>query len=129
MWRVLSAGFSLYADPRLVVDSSHRREAGLRSLYKRVHREHFVLAGMLGYPRLTVPGLVQKWWSEFPDGSARPNWQRRLSPWRAVELTGEYTGDLAGTRSRGRLARRTYGLVDADRPRPWAGWPVLAGRR
>ncbi len=35
MWRVLSGGFSLYADPRLVVDSSHRRDAGLRSLYQQ----------------------------------------------------------------------------------------------
>ena len=100
MWRVLSAGFSLYADPRLVVDSSHRRDAGLRSLYKRVHREHLVMAEMLDYPPLTVPGLLRKWWSEFPDGSSRPNWQRRLSPLRAAELTGWYTGDLAGTRRR-----------------------------
>ena len=53
MWRVLSAGFSLYADPRLVVDSSHRRDAGLRSLYRRVHREHLVMAGMLDYPPLS----------------------------------------------------------------------------
>ncbi len=101
MWRVMSAGFSFYADPRLWVDSSHRRNAGLRALYKRVHREHLVLAGMLSYPRLTVPGLLSKWWSEFPNASSRPNWQRRLSPWRAAELTGEYTGDLAGTRRRG----------------------------
>ena len=100
MWRVLSAGFSLYADPRLVVDSSHRRDAGLHSLYKRVHREHLVMAGMLGYPRLTLAGLLRKWWSDFPDGSSRPNWQRRLSPMRAIELTGGYTGDLAGTRRR-----------------------------
>jgi rhamnosyltransferase len=100
MWRVLSAGFSLYADPRLVVDSSHRRDAGLRSLYTRVHREHLVMAGMLGYPPLTFPGLLKKWWSDFPDSSSRPNWQRRLSPLRAAELTGWYTGDLAGTRRR-----------------------------
>jgi rhamnosyltransferase len=120
MWRVLSAGFSLYADPRLVVASSHRREAGLRPLYKRVHREHFVLVGMLGYPRLTLPGLVQKWWSEFPDGSARPNWQRRLSPWRAVELTAEYTGDLAGSRG----TAGSGGSAAATRSTsPWAGMP------
>ena len=100
MWRVMSAGFSFYADPRLVVGSSHRRDAGLRALYKRVHREHLVLARMLGYPRLTIPGLLTKWWSEFPNASSRPNWQRRLSPWRAAELTGEYTGDLAGTKRR-----------------------------
>jgi glycosyltransferase involved in cell wall biosynthesis len=100
MWRVLFAGFSLYADPRLVVDSSHRRDAGLHSLYRRVHREHLVMARMLGYPRLTLAGLLKKWWSDFPDGSSRPNWQRRLSPMRAIELTGGYTGDLAGTRRR-----------------------------
>ena len=102
MWRVLAAGFSLYADPRLVVDSSHRRDDGLFSLYKRVHREHLVMAGMLDYPPLSFPGLLKKWWSDFPDGSSRPNWQRRLSPLRGAELTGWYTGDLAGTRSRQR---------------------------
>jgi rhamnosyltransferase len=103
MWRVLSAGFSIYADPRLVVDSSHRRDAGLRSLYRRVYRERLVLSEMLGYPRLTVAGLLGKWWSDFPDASARPDWQRRFSPWRAAELTGEYTGDLVGTRRRRHL--------------------------
>ena len=111
MWRVLSAGFGVHADPRLVVDSSHRRDAGLLSLYKRVYREHFVLAGTLGHPRLTTGGLARKWWSDFPDGSAHPNWQRRLSPLRAAELVGEFTGDLAGARSR------------EDRPRgpsPWS---------
>ncbi len=101
MWRVLSAGFSLYADPRLVVDSSHRRGAGVRPLYKRVHRERLVLSEMLGYLCLTFPGLMRRWWSDFPDGSSRPDWQRRLSPWRAAEFMGEYTGDLAGTRRRG----------------------------
>lgn len=108
MWRVMSAGFSLYADPRLVVDSSHRRDAGLQSLYKRVHRERLVLSEMLGYPRLTIPALLRKWWVEFPDASSRPNWQRRLSPWRAAELTGEYTGDLAGTRRRGDRGRYSW---------------------
>jgi rhamnosyltransferase len=103
MWRVLSAGFSLYADPRLVVDSSHRRSAGVWSLYNRVHRERLVLSEMLGYPRLTIPGLVRKWWSDLPDVSSRPNWQRRLSPWRAAELTGEFTGDLAGSKRREQL--------------------------
>ena len=115
MWRVLSAGFRLYADPRLAVDSSHRRDAGVRSLYKRVHRERRVLSEMLGYPRLTVPGLLRKWWSEFPDASSRPNWQRRLSPWRAAELTGEYTGDLAGTRGRGDGARSAWSSSDTPR--------------
>jgi rhamnosyltransferase len=106
MWRVMSAGFSLYADPRLVVDSSHRRDAGVRSLYKRVHRERQVLCEMLGYPRLTIPSLLRKWWSDFPDASSRPDWQRRFSPWRTAELMGEYTGDLHGSRRRGDGADR-----------------------
>ena len=116
MWRILSAGFSLYADPHLVVASSHRRDAGLRSLYERVHRERLVLSGIRGYPRLTFPGLVRKWWSEFPDGSSRPNWQRRFSPWRAAELAGEYTGDLAGSRRRGNGARSASS---------WSGTPQV----
>jgi rhamnosyltransferase len=101
MRRVLVAGYSLYADPRLMVGTSHRREAGVRSLYKRVHRERLVLSEMFGYPRLTVPGLVRKWWSDFPYASSRPHWQRRFSPWRAAELMGEFTGDFAGTRRKG----------------------------
>jgi rhamnosyltransferase len=126
MWRVLSAGFTLYADPRLVVDSSHRREAGLRALYKRVHREHLVMAGMLGYPRLTVQDLVRKWWSEFPDGSSRPMWQRRLSPWRAVELTAGYTGDLAGTRRGADVRRPTASSAGSSAPGSRPGEPPVA---
>jgi rhamnosyltransferase len=127
MWRVLSAGFSLYADPRLVVDSSHRRDAGVRSLYKRVHRERLVLSEMLGYPRLTLPGLARKWWSEFPDASPRPNWQRRFSPWRAAELTGEYTGDLAGARRRGDGAHSALSWSGKP-PRPTAEGAVQRDR-
>ena len=134
MWRVLSAGFSLYADPRLVVDSSHRRDAGLRSLYKRVHREHLVLSGMLGYPRLTIPGLVRKWWSDFPDGSARPDWQRRFSPWRAAELTVSTLATWLGSRQQGgsvpsRASSWSAALpprAQTDRPR---GRQVGAGLR
>jgi rhamnosyltransferase len=117
MWRVMEAGFSLYADPRLVVDSSHRRGAGVPSLYKRVHRERMVLSEMLGYQRLTIPGLLRRWWSELPDGSSRPDWQRRLSPWRAAELMGEYTGDFAGARRRGRSAP-SWSLTSPQIQRP-----------
>jgi rhamnosyltransferase len=124
MWRVMSAGFSLYADPRLVVDSSHRRDAGVRSLYKRVHRERLVLSEMVGYPRLTIPGLLRKWWTEFPDASSRPNWQRRFSPWRAAELMGAYTGDLAGTRRRGNGAYSASSAAGSRRPNGRMGRPA-----
>jgi rhamnosyltransferase len=118
MWRVLSAGFSLYADPRLVVGSSHRRQAGVGPLYRRVHRERLVLSEMLGYRRLTIPELLRKWWSDLPGASPRPHWQRRLSPWRAAELIGEYTGDLAGTWRRGHEGRSETSSNRPDVQRP-----------
>lgn len=101
MWRVMSAGLCVVADPRLVVSTKHRRQAGLPALYKRVHRERLVLAELLDYPPLNAPTLARRWWSEFPEGSERPRWQRRLSPWRAAELLGEFTGDRAGAQRRG----------------------------
>jgi GT2 family glycosyltransferase len=107
MWRVLGTGLCVVADPRLVVDARHRRQAGVIALYGRMYREHLVLAELLDYPRLTVPTLLRRWWSELPNGSPRPLWQRRLSPWRAVELLGEFTGDRAGARRRGEHTHST----------------------
>jgi rhamnosyltransferase len=101
MWRVMADGLTIVADPRLIVGGLHRRQAGLGALYRRVHLEHLVLAELLDYPRLKVPGLLKRWWSVFPEPSSHPNWQRRLSPMRAVELLGEFSGDLAGARRRG----------------------------
>ena len=130
MWRVLAAGLCVVADPRLVVDSRHRRQAGLRTLYKRVHREHAVLAELLGYPRLTLPGLFGRWWSEFPYYSPRPNWQRRLSPLRAAELLGEYTGDRLGSRRRrehaGALVSLAHGPAAPTGPAPTGPAPPTA---
>ncbi len=97
-----------------------------------------------GLPSPDGPGPSEKWWSEFPDGSSRPNWQRRLSPWRAAELTGEYTGDLAGTRRRrdggrthghgrarrevtmARRARRGGRALGASRPRRPTAWGAIS---
>jgi len=101
MWRVLAAGFSMMADPRLVVGAQHRRERGARALYHRVHREHLVLAELLDYQRVTGAQMVRKWWTEFPYPGAHSPWLRRLSPWRCAELLGELTGDWAGARRRG----------------------------
>ena len=76
-----------------------------------------VLSEMLGYPRSTIPDLLQKWWSDCPGASSRPHWQRRLSPWRAAELVGEYTGDRAGARRRADGARSPLpGMLDLARP-------------
>jgi rhamnosyltransferase len=105
MWRVLADGFCIVADPRLIVGGGHRRRAGIRALYTRVHREHLVLSELLDYPRLTGAEVVRRWWSDFPDPSSYPNWQRRLSPMRSTELLAEFTGDLAGSRRRGDQTR------------------------
>ena len=116
MWRVLAAGFCVVADPRLIVEGGHRRRAGIRALYQRVHREHLVLAELLDYPRLNTPTLLRRWWSDFPDPSSYPNWQRRLSPMRSVELLGEFTGDVAGSRRRGEQTRATSPWETAPGP-------------
>jgi rhamnosyltransferase len=101
MWRVLAEGRRVVADPRLVVDTGHRRRAGLRPLFTRVYREHLVLSELLDYPPMGLADLANRWWSDFPWDSPRPRWQRRLSPWRAVELIAEYAGDRRGAPRRG----------------------------
>jgi glycosyltransferase involved in cell wall biosynthesis len=116
MWRVLAAGLCIVADPRLIVEGSHRRRAGLRALYKRVHREHLVLSELLDYPRLSGPTLLRRWWSDFPEPSSYSNWQRRFSPMRSVELLGEFTGDLSGSRRRGDQTRAISSWEKAPGP-------------
>jgi rhamnosyltransferase len=112
MWRVLAAGFCVVADPKLFVASQHRRQAGVRALYKRVYREHLVLAELLDYERAGPRKMLAKWWSDFPYSSRRPPWQRRLSPWRTAELLGEYVGDFVGSGRRGEhtLPVESWGL-------------------
>lgn len=101
MWRVLQDGWAVVVDPRLIVDTPHRRNAGTRALYRRVHLEHCVMAELVDYPPLSIGQALHKWRTEFPPGSERPTWQRRLNPLRAVEILGEYTGDQRGARARG----------------------------
>ena len=112
MWRVLAAGLCVVVDPRLCVASRHRRQAGVRALYKRVYREHLVLAEFLDYERPGVGKMLAKWWSDFPYGSRRPPWQRRQRPWRTAELLGEYVGDFVGSGRRGEhtLPVESWGL-------------------
>ncbi len=101
MWRVLAGGDRIMADPRLFIDTQHRRADGLRALLRRQYRERVALAQLLAYEPIPATRAIAQWWADFPYPSERPRWQRRLSPWRTTELLGEYLGDHVGARRRG----------------------------
>lgn len=100
MWRVMLAGWTVVADPRLVVASDHRRAAGLRSLWAREVAEHAAIAAMLDFPIPSTAQVATAWWGRFPWPSPRPRWQRRFSPWRTTELLAGYVGDRVGAARR-----------------------------
>jgi rhamnosyltransferase len=108
MWRVLAAGWSIVADPRLHVPGDHRRQAGWTALYRRVYRERRALAELVDFTPLGAQELAEYWLTEFPYVSAWPRWTRVVSPYRAAELMGRYMGERAGARRRG------PGAVPAD---------------
>ena len=101
MWRSMATGWEFVADPDLVVATPHRRQAGVRALWKREYLEHKVIGSILEYDTPTLAQTVHSWWSEFPDRSRWPRWARRLSPLRTVELAAGYLGESAGRRRRG----------------------------
>jgi rhamnosyltransferase len=100
MWRVLLASYAVIADPSVVVGSKHRRQAGARALWRREVAEHEALARALDYPVPSARETLATWWSFFPHGSERPLWQRRLSPWRNIEIIGGYVGERLGAARR-----------------------------
>jgi rhamnosyltransferase len=99
MWRVLAAGYAVVVDSRLVVDVEHRWAEGVRALYKRTYREHFVASELVAIDTYTVLGTLNKWWTQVYPG--RPKWQRRLSPKRNSSLIAGYFGSRDGARHRG----------------------------
>lgn len=101
MWRVMLAGWTVLLDPRLVVSSEHRRAAGLRALWRRELAEHRTVAAALDFPVRPTSEVCREWWGSFPWPSDRPIWQRRMSPWRSVELVAGTVGDRLGARQRG----------------------------
>jgi hypothetical protein len=100
MWRVLLASYAVIADPSVVVGSKHRRQAGVRALWRREVAEHEALARALDYPVPSARETLTAWWSFFPWGSQRPLWQSRLSPWRNIEIVGGYVGERLGASRR-----------------------------
>jgi hypothetical protein len=86
----------MIADPRLAVVDSHRRDEGLRKLWRRVYLERATLSALFDLPLPSAPDLVQQWWSSFPYPSRYPNWMRRLSPARTTELVAGWLGEREG---------------------------------
>ncbi|HET6873842.1 MAG TPA: glycosyltransferase family A protein [Acidimicrobiales bacterium] len=101
MWRSMAAGWEFVADPDLAVATPHRREEGVRALWRREYLEHRVITSILQYDNPTFGQLARSWWSDFPGDSRFPRWARRMSPLRAVELVAGYLGERAGAAERG----------------------------
>lgn len=91
--RVLTAGWSIVYDPRLLVPSPHRRSEGVRTRWRRNHREGAALAGIGAIPRTGVGDVVREWVEMGPQEQARlPAWVRRLSPRRTVDIIASAAG-------------------------------------
>ncbi|WCB96950.1 hypothetical protein DSM104299_05720 [Baekduia alba] len=96
-WRALDAGWSFVADPALWVSVGHRRDAGLRALYRRTRKEAAALSTITGRSDFDAPSAVRAWWAEMPAGGRRPALQR-LNYLRATELAGRWAGERAARR-------------------------------
>ncbi len=84
-WRVLAAGWTIAYSPRLSVSANHRRDAGLRSLARRIHKERGAMLGMGAVEPRSARQAFTDWWSPERLPEHRHPAVRRLSPWRAVE--------------------------------------------
>jgi rhamnosyltransferase len=96
-WRALDAGWAFVADPALWVSVGHRREAGLRALFRRTRKEAAALSEITGRSDFGTATAVRAWWSDMPSGGRNPMVQR-LNYLRATELAGRWAGERAARR-------------------------------
>lgn len=101
--RVLAAGWTIAVDASLSVSDRHRREHGLRALYRRSRREFEAIGSFAPLPPYTLRSLLGDWMNDIPTDAPFGGWRRRLNYFRAVELAGRYRGlaRAAETRRRG----------------------------
>lgn len=92
-WRVLAKGWTIAYAPDLSVSSTHRRKAGLKSLYLRVRKERGSMLALGAAEPMSFEEAVDAWWNPptFPEHRALA--VRRFSPWRFVEAGAEYLAD------------------------------------
>jgi rhamnosyltransferase len=98
-WRELEAGWTFVADPDLWVSAGHRREAGVRALFRRTRKEALALAQLSGQRSFTARAALRAWWSDLPPGSRRPPLLQRLNYLRATEIAGRWAGERAARRA------------------------------
>lgn len=90
--RVLADGWTIAVDASLSVSDRHRREHGLRALYRRSRREFEAIGSFAQVPRYTLRDLLGDWMNDIPTDAPFGGWRRRLNYYRAVELAGRYRG-------------------------------------
>jgi rhamnosyltransferase len=96
-WRVLRAGYVVTFDPALCVPSTHRREAGVRALWRRSYVEARALAQLGHAPVSGLPETMRNWSNDFSYPSRWPRAARFFSPPRVAEQLGTYFGSKAGS--------------------------------
>ncbi len=113
-WRVLKRGSTIVYDPSLYVSLAHRRAAGLRRLWRRVHLEQRSLAALGAVPRPARGDVVRRWWSESTPQDRFPLRLQRLNPHRLVEIHAA----VAGARSARPLPGPLHAELTAPQHRP-----------
>lgn len=98
MWRALDHGWTFVADPALWISVAHRRDAGIRALYRRSRKEALALARISGHHDFGASAALRAWWSDMPAGG-RPPALQRLNYLRATEIAGRWAGERAARRS------------------------------
>lgn len=106
-WRVLEREWEIVYDRSLLLPLTHRRGQGLRRNWERIRKEAAAAMelGVETYPSLQA--VTRAWWTDFSFSSGRPPWQRRLSPHRAVEHFGTWSGEQSVRRNRQKAGAAT----------------------
>ena len=94
-WYWQHEGYAVVIDPHLCVDHDHSHDP-LPDVYRRARREALGFGMYMDLEPYPVRALTCEWWSET--GSWRNHLRARLSPLRAMQLLGKYTGRRAARR-------------------------------
>jgi rhamnosyltransferase len=95
-FRVLAAGWTIAFDSKLVISDRHRRQRGLRHLYRRTRQEFEALGSVVPVfaplPPFTIRDFLHEWLIHIPTHAPYGGWRRRLNYLRFTELLGKYRG-------------------------------------
>ncbi len=89
-WRALADSGPLVVDPRLLVEGTHRRSAGVRAYYRRLVKEMTSMHEVRPVPPYSAGRAVADWWRTTPSdpriSRARPRGRTR-----AVEVAARWS--------------------------------------